>query len=179
MPEKWIEMLFQGWSDLGRIVVVGSLTYVGLIAMIRVSGKRTLAKMNAFDLVVTVSLGSILASTLLLKDISLAEGMTAFYVLIALQYLISWSASRFEGFRRLIKAQPQLVMYEGQMLTSALRKERLTKGEIMAKIRENGQKDLTAVKAVVLETDGTLSVLSYPEHSVAKENQSWKNVAGR
>lgn len=53
-------MFFDGWSDLLRILVVGSLAYAGLVGFLRVSGKRTLAKMNAFDLVVTVALGSTL-----------------------------------------------------------------------------------------------------------------------
>ena len=58
-------MLFDGWDELGRVLVMGVLGYAGLIVILRVTGKRTLAKMNAFDLVVTVSLGSVLAAAVL------------------------------------------------------------------------------------------------------------------
>ena len=55
-------MLFQDWGGIVRTVVVGSLAYVTLVLFLRVSGKRTLAKLNAFDLVVTVALGSTLGN---------------------------------------------------------------------------------------------------------------------
>ena len=68
------QLFFSGWESLLRTLVVGALTYVVLVAFLRVSGKRTLAKMNAFDLVVTVALGSTLATVLLSKDVALADG---------------------------------------------------------------------------------------------------------
>ncbi len=77
-------MFFQNWSGLLRTVVVGVLAYVALVALLRVSGKRTLSKMNAFDFVVTVALGSTLATILLSKNVALAEGVVAFAVLISL-----------------------------------------------------------------------------------------------
>lgn len=61
-------ILFQSWSGLGRVTIVGLTAYLALVLMLRVSGKRSLAKLNAFDLVVTVALGSTLATTLLSKD---------------------------------------------------------------------------------------------------------------
>ncbi|WP_231362619.1 hypothetical protein [Thioalkalivibrio sp. ALMg9] len=67
-------MFFGGWDGLLRTLVVGVLAYVALIVFLRLSGKRTLSKMNAFDLVVTVALGSTLATVLLAKDVALAEG---------------------------------------------------------------------------------------------------------
>lgn len=70
-------MLFSGWLSLGRMVVVGLLAYICLILLLRISGKRTLAKMNAFDLVVTVALGSTLSAVAMSKDVALAEGGAA------------------------------------------------------------------------------------------------------
>src|SRR4051794_24742339 len=55
-------MFFHSWAALGRVLLVGPLAYVALVLLLRVSGKRTLTKLNAFDLVVTVSLGSTLAT---------------------------------------------------------------------------------------------------------------------
>ena len=70
-------MFLQTWSDLGRIILIAVLTYPALILVLRLSGKRTLAKMNAFDLVVTVALGSTLATILLSRDVSYLEGLLA------------------------------------------------------------------------------------------------------
>ena len=82
-------MLFGGWSDVARTLIVGTLAYAALIATLRVSGKRTLAKLNAFDLVVTVALGSTLASVLTSSSVALAQGVTAFVTLIGLQFVVS------------------------------------------------------------------------------------------
>lgn len=87
-------MFFDSWQGLGRVVVVGILAYAALVFFLRVSGKRTLTKMNAFDLVVTVALGSTLATVLLSKDVALAEGLIAFAVLIALQFAVTWLSVR-------------------------------------------------------------------------------------
>jgi uncharacterized membrane protein YcaP (DUF421 family) len=67
-------MFFNGWESLGRTAVAGVVAYVSLIIILRFSGKRTLAKMNAFDLVVTVALGSTLATVVVSRDVVLAEG---------------------------------------------------------------------------------------------------------
>jgi len=82
-------MFFDSWHDLGRVALVGMCAYVALVLMLRLSGNRTLSKLNAFDFVVTVALGSTLATVLLSKDVSLAEGVLAFAVLIGLQFLQS------------------------------------------------------------------------------------------
>ena len=76
-------MLFDGWLSLLRTAVVGILAYAALVHFLRVSGKRTLSKMNAFDLIVTVALGSTLATVLLSSSVSLATGALAFALLIA------------------------------------------------------------------------------------------------
>ena len=64
-------MFFDSWTSLLKIVIVGSLAYIALVALLRTSGKRTLAQMNAFDLIVTVALGSMLATVVISKDTAL------------------------------------------------------------------------------------------------------------
>ncbi|MEE2860470.1 MAG: DUF421 domain-containing protein [Paracoccus sp. (in: a-proteobacteria)] len=152
-------MLFNDWSGIGRTLFVGFAAYVVLIAMLRVSGKRTLSKMNAFDLVVTVALGSTLATVLLNQSIPLAEGVAALALLIFLQYAITWSSVRSPRFQAMIKAEPTLLVHDGRYLDDALRRQRVTQDEIGAAIRANGQADLSNVAQVVLETDGSMSVI--------------------
>lgn len=82
-------VFFDSWTTLLRTLVVGVLAYVTMVAFLRISGKRTLSKMNAFDLIVTVALGSTLATVLLSKDVALAEGALAFALLIGLQFVVT------------------------------------------------------------------------------------------
>jgi uncharacterized membrane protein YcaP (DUF421 family) len=156
-------MFFDTWSGLARVLIVGPLTYLALLVMLRMSGKRTLSKLNAFDFVVTVALGSTFATILLSKSVALAEGILAILVLVILQFSISWLSVRSNTFQGLIKSDPTLVYYAGQFLEGPLRRERLTHEEILAVVREHGMGDLDAVGAVVLETDGSISVLEKPQ----------------
>lgn len=150
---------FDNWMAVARVLLVGALAYASLVLLLRVSGKRTLSKMNAFDLVVTVALGSTLATILLSKDVPLAEGLAAFALLIALQFAVTWSSLRSPAVRRLVKNEPTLLFYGGVMLDAALRRQRVLAEEVRAAIRAQGTAELASVEAVILETDGTFSVL--------------------
>jgi uncharacterized membrane protein YcaP (DUF421 family) len=152
-------MFFDSWAGLLRVVVVGSLAYVILVLLLRVTGKRTLSKMNAFDLVVTVALGSTLATVLLSKDVALVEGVVAFVLLVLLQYAITWLSVRSDRVRTLIKAEPCLLLRDGRFLPEAMRRERVTEDEVQAAARAQGIGSLQAVAAVVLEADGSFSVI--------------------
>ena len=170
-------MFFDGWYDLLRIVIVGVCAYGGLIVLLRLTGKRTLSKMNAFDLIVTVALGSTLASILLTSDVSLSEGLLAFALLCLLQYAVALASVHSERFRRLIKAEPTLLYYRGHFQSAMLRRERVTEEEVIAAVRARGVPHLSDIEAVVLETDGSFSVISAPTSGQADtlrnvENQS-------
>lgn len=169
-------MFFNSWFGLLRVLMIGVPAYIGLVLFLRISGKRTLSKMNAFDLIVTVALGSTLATTLLSKDIALMEGLTAFALLIALQYVLTWTAVRSARFRRLIKARPRLLAYDGELYLDVLKKERVTEQEVAAAIRDSGVPDVGNAYAVVLETDGSITVI--PRHDEEETYGSLKHVHG-
>lgn len=152
--------LFPGWSDLLHVVVVGSCAYLALIVLLRGYGKRTLSKINAFDFVVTIALGSILASVTLSKTVSLAEGVTALILLMSWQFLFSWLASRSSRVRGILSSEPRLLAYDGSFITSAMRSERVAPDEVLQALRTHGFATLEEVRSVVLEPDGTLSVIS-------------------
>ncbi len=152
-------MLFGGWESLFRILVVGVLAYFILIVFLRVSGNRTLSKMNAFDLVVTIALGSILATVLLAKDVALAEGVFAFALLIGLQFVVSWSSVRAPWVQRVATGEPQMLLYCGEFLAAAMQQARVTEDNVRAAIRSAGIKSLDKVHAVILETDGSFTVV--------------------
>ena len=153
-------MLFDGWAGIGRVLIVGSLAYGPLVFLLRVSGKRTLTKLNAFDLVITVALGSTLATVLLSRSVALAEGITAMALLIALQFAITWLSVRSPRFQALIKAEPTLLVHQGHWVPGAMKGQRITREEILAAVRAQGHSRIEHIDAVVLETDGSMSVLS-------------------
>lgn len=162
-----MDILFNDWASLFRTTVVGVLAYIALILLLRVSGKRTLSKMNAFDFVVTVALGSTLATILLSKDTALAEGIVALALLIFLQYVITWLSVRSATFSRLVKAEPKLLFYKGSFVASAMKYERVNEGEVLQAMRSQGALDAEQVAAVVLETDGSFSVMQGDAQSEA------------
>lgn len=152
-------IFYDGWEGLARTLVVGVLAYVGLVACLRWSGKRTLSKMNAFDLIVTVALGSTLATVLLSRSVALAEGVLSLALLIGLQFAVTWSSVRVRWIRRLVTGEPQMLLERGAFLPTALRRARVTEGEVRAAVRGAGLYDLASAEAVVLETDGSFSVV--------------------
>lgn len=151
--------LFDGWDGLLRTALIGVPAYVVLIVFLRLSGKRTLSKMNAFDFIVTIALGSTLASLLLSKDVSLAQGAFAFALLIGLQFAITWSSVRMRWVRQIVTGEPLLLVHKGKFLPSALRYARLTEDEVRAAVRAAGLQDLADIEAVVLETDASVTVI--------------------
>ncbi len=152
-------MFYDGWFGLVRVMIVGTCAYVALIPLLRISGKRTLAKLNAFDFVVTIALGSTLATVLLSSSVALAEGVTALGLLIGLQYLVAWASVCSRRVERLVKSEPSLV-YRNGFLHEAMRQERVMANELCEAARGQGHTDQSKVSAVVLETDGTLSIIT-------------------
>lgn len=154
------DILFQGWQGPLRTLIVGALAYGALVLTLRASGKRTLAKLNAFDLVVTVALGSTLATILLSKTVALAEGVTAFVTLVGLQWIVARTSVAWRGFARAVRSEPTLLMRDGEMCRDAMRRERVTEEELLTVLR-NSAKAPAQVAAVVLESDGSFSVIGH------------------
>ncbi len=153
------DMIFDSFAVLGRTLIVGTISYILLIALLRVSGKRTLAKWNAFDFIVTVAFGSLLATMILSQDTSLVQGVFGFGLLVLLQFIVSWLSTHVAEVRELVKSEPTLLVYQGEFRDKTLREQRVTRGEIRTAIRNRGIAAIEDVEAVVLETDGSFSVM--------------------
>ena len=115
--------------SFARVLIVGTLAYLLVIFVLRITGKRSLSKMNSFDFIVTVALGSILASILTDENLALLDGIMAFSLLLFLQFITSWLS-----------------------------------------VRSDGQAILDDVQPVVLETDGTFSVIPKTDTPKAKDS---------
>jgi uncharacterized membrane protein YcaP (DUF421 family) len=154
-----MSFLFDSFEGPFRTLVVGVLAYLALVVVLRSSGKRTLSKMNAFDLVVTVALGSTLATILLSRDTPLADGVVAFLVLAGMQRLITELSLRSEGVARLVKSEPRALVYRGLVLRDALHEERVLEEELQAAMRAQGLARYEDADLIVLETDGSFTAV--------------------
>lgn len=152
-------MYYDDTSGLVRVLVVGTLAYLWLIAVLRVSGKRTLAQLNAFDFIVTVALGSTLATVALSSSVAWSEGALALGLLVALQFVLAWSSVHVPGVRRAVTASPTVLLRDGRPDREALARQRVTEESLEQAVREAGIGGMELVAAVVLEGNGTMSVI--------------------
>ncbi|RKF19443.1 DUF421 domain-containing protein [Altericroceibacterium spongiae] len=152
-------MFFDNWPDIARVCIIVASGYLATIVLMRLGGKRLLSKFNAFDFIVTIALGSILASTILLEDVSLSEGLAALAALTLLQLSMSWLTNRFSFFAYALRSEPRILLRDGRFYEDALRYEHIRRDEVEAAIRRHGHGKIEDVSAVVLEADGSLSVI--------------------
>ena len=168
------KVFFDNWDSIQRTLIIGILAYTALIFMLRISGKRTLSQMKEFDFIVTVALGSTLATVLLNKDVSLTDGIVALGLLIFLQYLLAAISVTSKSFSKMISSEPTLIFYQGVFLKKALRKERVTEAEVRSVLRSRGIAKLDEVDAVVMESNGQFSVIK--KGSLSDTDSSLYNV---
>jgi uncharacterized membrane protein YcaP (DUF421 family) len=155
-----VTFFFGGWTPILRTVVVGVLLFLALVVFLRSTGSRSLSKLNAFDFVVTVAIGSTFGGALLSKGVALAEAVAAFAVLLTMQFLVGFVQARWPGIKRVVTNPPRLVYYRGTFLRGEMRKQRVVEDELRAVTREEGIGSLESVEAIVLESSGELSVVT-------------------
>lgn len=164
-------IFFDNIDKLGRIVLTSVMVYVLIVLVTKVSGKRSTSQLNNFDWVVTVMIGSLGASTILLKDVPFIEGVSSILVLYLLQFLVTKYASVSPQFSNFILSEPRIVFYQGQFLPDAMRSERLTRQEIECAMRSQGINCFDDVEAVVFESDAKLTIIPKPtDDTHGKEN---------
>ncbi len=152
-------LIFDDLEKLGRIVLTAVMVYILIVVTTKVSGKRSTSQLNNFDWIVTVMIGSLGASTILLKDIPFIEGSASILTLYILQYLVTKYASFSPYFGRIILSDPRILFYQGQFLTEAMLDERITKQELESAMRKEGIHNIKDVEAIILESDAMLSVI--------------------
>lgn len=129
--------------------------------------------MNAFDFVVTIALGSILASVALFKEIPIANGVAAMLSFIVFQFLFMWLSVRIEAVQTLITSQPSLIFYKGNFLYPAMKKERITEMEINSAARQKGMATLEGIDMIILEVTGDISII---EKVTDRKETTYKDV---
>lgn len=142
--------------------------YVAVILFTRIAGKRSFSKMSSFDFAMTIAIGSIIGSTLLLASVSLVTGIVGLASVYLLQQMVAY-LRQFDSFGMIVENKPFLLMNGSQILEENLKKARVTKGDLRAKLREANVTRFSQIKAVVFETTGDISVLHGQEDQEMEE----------
>ncbi|ARU16455.1 DUF421 domain-containing protein [Croceicoccus marinus] len=153
------ETFFSSAGHVLRSGLSAAILFVVIIVLIRLLGKRATGQMSNFDWIISVTVGSLAASGILLKEVSLADVILAITVIGVLQWSTAWLASRSVWFERLVRAKPRLLVHKGRLLEEDMRRERISRHEIFAYLRANGYVGPEEANWVVLENDGTMTVI--------------------
>lgn len=157
-------------GPLVAIILSALGIYLAVILFTRIAGKRSFSKMSSFDFAMTVAIGSIIASTILLPAVSLIQGICG----LAAVYMLQISAAylrRYTSIGKLIDNKPLLLMDGENILEENLKRAKVTREDLLSKLREANVLQLSQVKAVVFETTGDISVLQTSDEG--KELESW------
>lgn len=150
------EMSMPWWEFVLRAVVV----YVVLLAMIRLSGKRTMGQFTAFDMLLIVLLGNAVQNALLGSDTSMAGGLLLAATLIVLNWTVGLLTSRSKRAERLLEGAPVVLARNGHIYRDVLRRELVSRDDFAKAMREAGLSDVDRIHLALLETNGRITILT-------------------
>ena len=143
--------------------------YAALIILTRIAGVRSFSKMSGFDFAITVAIGSIFASIVMGKSVSLAQGVVVLTLLYGCQIGFAFLRSRVSWLPKLVDNNPRLIMIGRDIQYDQLRKAKMSESDLMAKLREANVGNLDTIQIVVAETTGDVSVLHHQDNSLSPE----------
>ena len=144
----WLELLF-------RAVVV----YAFLVVLIRITGRRQVGMMSPTDFILLLILSNAVQNSMNGGDNSLGAGLVLATVLIVLNYAMSWLARRSKFVVQLLVGRPVFIVRDGRLDEHMLAKEKVTHHELAAALRAAGCPNIEAARHVILETNGSISVI--------------------
>jgi uncharacterized membrane protein YcaP (DUF421 family) len=154
MPSIWLPEI-PVWEKVLRSLVV----YLFLLLAFRVLGKRQVGQLTPFDLVVLLIISNVVQNAIIGPDNSLGGGLIGAAVIFLANYLVVELTFRSKRVRRLLEAQPTLLINNGRILHENLASERVTLDDLNVALRRSGVDDVEQVRVAVLEENGGISVI--------------------
>lgn len=151
------------WQTILISFLSAILIYIALIIITRFVGLRSFSRFSSFDLAVTIAVGSVLGRAIVASDQSVFHTITAVASLFILQIVVDYFRSSVPFISGIIDNKPVLLMNGSQMLEENMKKARITPKEIRHELRQSNVTKLSQVKAVVLESNGEVSVMHYTD----------------
>ena len=134
------------------------IVYLCLIVFLRLFGKRELAQLNPFDLVVLLSLSNTVQNAMIGDDNSVSGGVIGAFSLLAINWLLMWVLYRTPKVVTTLQGSATVLVRNGVVLEDALKKETLTHEELISVLNKNGFNNPADVEECVLEPNGTFFV---------------------
>src|SRR4051794_2429421 len=156
-PKIWADLFTLGAPLLDKIVRP-AIVYIFLVVALRVFGKRELAQLNPFDLVVLLSLSNTVQNAIIGNDNSLTGGLIGALALLALNYVVVRFLFRHRRLDEVLEGQPTLLIEHGKIKKDNLAKELLTTAELMTVLHRQGFETVHDVEQCILEPGGTFHV---------------------
>lgn len=141
------------------IVLRASVMFAMLYLLIRLLGKRELGQMTPFELVLLVVMGDLIQQGVTHNDFSLTGAMLAICTFAFWALVLSWTVYLFPRAKDLLDGAARVIVRDGEIVTSALRRDRLTRDEILSEMRLAGIGRLSSVAWAILEPQGKISFI--------------------
>ena len=161
---------YDSWQDLLQIAITVPIIYLFIIVAVRVVGKRSTSQMNNFDWIVTVAIGSIAGAGIMRKGSAITETILAISLLLLLQWLLTTAVRKNKSLQQLVKARPTLLVHDGEFIEASMRRERITRGEVLSALRVSGLTEVSQAKWVILEPDASMSVIPMSNDTATAEH---------
>lgn len=146
------------------IFIRTTISFVTLYTLCRLLNKKLIAQMTFFDFVAAITIGSIVASSIVTKDNPIEMGMLGLLIFCIYTFLSSlWAIKSLWG-RKILEDEATHLINNGQLLEQGLKKVRLTVDGLLTNLRKKGYFYLDQIEVAVMETDGTISVLAKPPY---------------
>ena len=142
------------------IIMRSAVVYLFMILAFRIFGKRELSQLSIGDLVLIVLISNAVQNAMVGENTTLLGGLTAALVLFVLNKILNYLMFRYKGIRKMIQAEPILLIDNGILRKENLEKVYLSEDELYVALREHGVKEISEVRLSMLETDGNISVIS-------------------
>jgi len=146
------------------------IVYLVLVLLLRLFGKRELAQLNPFDLVVLLSLSNTVQNAIIGDDNSVSGGVIGAFSLLAINWLVVRVLFRSRRLTRAIEGRAALLVRNGQVDLKALRRESLTREELLDVIHRQGFEDFHQVHKCELEPNGTFYVEAFDPSAADKRH---------
>ena len=150
--------MFSMQLPLAEKILRPVIVYLFLVGFLRIFGKRELAQLNPFDLVVLLSLSNTVQNAMIGDDNSLSGGLVGAFSLLAINWLVAWVIYRAPKITGLLSGHPATLIRDGVVDEAELKKQSLTHEDLVSVLNKNGFSDTEDVQTCVLEPNGTFFV---------------------
>ncbi len=146
-------------APVGALILRSIVVYVFLLLALRLAGRRELAQMTSFDLILLLVISNAVQNSINAGDNSLTGGLVSAVTLVVLNWGVGWASYRWRRVERALQGGPVRIVTDGKIHFEEMRRELITLAELRSALRKQGIMRVADCEQVVLEPSGTLSII--------------------